>query len=146
MKYSKLRSWQKIFFRQKCFEDRIKHTFSYKDSVTGTYPAWHMRLTLRKATFMDAIRKDLPHRMAAFITGVVLLFWVYLLLERIYFRLAYKPNFAIAWLLPPGPVQVFFVLALPLLAMLVVLAVFYHYNIGTKLGAKLTIKVLPVMY
>jgi hypothetical protein len=73
----------------------------------------------------------------------VLLFWVYLLLERIYFRLAHKPNFAIAWLLPPGPVQVFFVLALPLLVMLAVLAFFYHYNIGTKLGAKVTIKVFP---
>jgi len=79
-----------------------------------------------------------------FITITGLLIWAYLLLERIYYRLAHKPNFAIAWLLPPGPVQVFSVLALPLLAMLVVLAFFYHYNIGRKLGAKLTIKVLPV--
>jgi hypothetical protein len=48
--------------RQKSFEGRIKHSFCYKDSVTGASPAWHMRLTLRKASFKEAIRKDLTHR------------------------------------------------------------------------------------
>jgi hypothetical protein len=96
---------------------------------------------MRKASFKEAMRVGFPHLIAASITCVALLLWVWLMLERFYYRLAHKPGFAIEWLLPPGPVHFF--LAVSLVTLLVLLIWYYHRNIGRRLGTKVTIKVLP---
>jgi hypothetical protein len=127
--------------RPKSFEGRIKHSVCYKDNVIGALPAWHMRLTMRKASFKEAMRDNFLHLIAASITCVVLLLWVWLMLERFYYRLAHKPGFAIEWLLPPGLVHA--LLAVSLVSLLVLLIWYYHRNIGRRLGTKVTIKVLP---
>ena len=145
MKNTKHLFRQKSSFGFTSFKGRIKHSVCYKDSITGTSPAWHMRLTIRKG-FLETLRHDPLPRLVASITGVVLVLWAYTLLERIYYRLAHdvahKPDWAIEWLPPPGSAHMLIELvALFLLSVLPLML--YHSLIGKKLGTKVTIKVLP---
>ena len=116
------------------FKGRIKYWFCYKANTMGsTPPAWHMRLTIRN-TPKEAFRNNVLHALAAPLIIVGGLWWVYVLLQRIYLKLE--------WLQLPGIDPWLFAL-MALVVLLGLLGTTYYLNIGRKLGAKVTIKFFP---
>lgn len=128
-------------FGQGLLEGRIKHCFCYKDASRGASPAWYMRLTIRKS-LKETLSGNLLHTLVGLVTVLVLLSWAYVLIQRVYYRLARPEYLDFEWLLPSGSIPVLIQLG-PLVLLAVLLLLLYRFNIGQTLGAKVTIKILP---
>jgi hypothetical protein len=129
-------------FEHRRWKGHIKHGFYYKDNIMGsTRPTWHMRLTIRN-TLGEVLRNYPLHTLVALLIIVGGLWWAYMLIQRFYLKLVEWFNLKLEWLQPPGIDPG--LIALPALVILFALLGWTYYsNIGKKLGAKVTIRVLP---